>query len=371
MARLVTILASIIPLFALPITGIAAGIPIPPPAATIQPRDEQSIITDLRATNEKVAEVLPILASITDADVRKQNAPKIIPLVRRLSDLFLELRASQTDEPTRQKIDDDRSLYLAVLVALDDPAATADLTRLSTATTPSELSASSALALGNWWRNSKDASAQAKGLDDYLVIAKANPSADRVAITLSSMSNLGAATEDNAKLALGVIRSSLTSAAAKQIVAAADAVGAAKEMVGKPLVVSGRTSTNGAFSTETMKGKVIMVDFWATWCGPCNAELPRVKDLYTTNHPKGFEIVGVDCDDSDETVNTFTKDKEMPWLQLRELTQTQDPWHPLAKQWHVNGIPTMFLIDKKGILRYIDAREDTDTKIAQLLAEAP
>ena len=78
----------------------------------------------------------------------------------------------------------------------------------------------------------------------------------------------------------------------------------------------------------------------------------------------------MDCDDSDETVNGFTQSHEMPWLQLRELSQSQENWHPLAKQWHVDGIPTMFLIDRQGILRYIDAREDTATKIAQLLAEA-
>ncbi len=348
--------------------------PFPSAAPSTQPRDEQTIITDLRATNEQLAAVMPALPSIADADFRKQNGAKIVPLVCRLTDLFLELRGSQSDQATAKKIDDDRSLYLAVLVALDDSAAVAELTPQAspTATDASHVvSASSALALGNWWRNSKDAAAQGKVLDDYSVIAKAHPTEDRLAITLASMANLGAANDALAKRALDIVRTTLTCADAKQVIAAADAVSATKEMLNKPLVVNGRTTANLAFSSADMKGKVILVDCWATWCGPCNAEIPRVKELYAANHAKGLEIVGVDCDDSDTTVNAFTKDHEMPWLQLRELSQTQDPWHPLAKQWHVDGIPTMFLIDKKGILRYIDAREDTATKIAQLLAEAP
>ena len=63
----------------------------------------------------------------------------------------------------------------------------------------------------------------------------------------------------------------------------------------------------------------------------------------------------MDCDGSDDTVNPFVKQKEMPWPQLHKESQSQsEPWHPLAKQWGVNGIPTMFLVDKKGVLRFIE-----------------
>ena len=114
----------------------------------------------------------------------------------------------------------------------------------------------------------------------------------------------------------------------------------------------------------------MLVDFWATWCGPCNAEIPRVKELYKAYHAKGFEIVGVDCDSDDDAVNAFIKEKEMPWTQLRDESQSEkQPWHPLATQWGVNGIPTMFLIDKKGTVRFVDAREGTAEKIEKLLGE--
>jgi peroxiredoxin len=118
------------------------------------------------------------------------------------------------------------------------------------------------------------------------------------------------------------------------------------------------------------RGKYVLLDFWATWCGPCVAELPNVKQAYDSYHDKGFEIVGLSCDANDEVLNNFTKDKGMPWVQLREATQTEaDNWHPLAKKFHVDGIPAMFLIDRNGILRYVDAREDLSKKIGLLVAE--
>jgi thiol-disulfide isomerase/thioredoxin len=162
----------------------------------------------------------------------------------------------------------------------------------------------------------------------------------------------------------------MTSDKAKKLAAQLDPGGAQRELLGKPLVAAGRTSTGAALSTADWKGKVVLIDCWATWCGPCNAEIPRVKELYKTYHAKGFEIVGLDCDSSDDTVNPFVKEKEMPWPQLREASQTDsESWHPLAKQWGVMGIPTMFLVDKKGVLRFIDARSDTAAKIETLLAE--
>jgi thiol-disulfide isomerase/thioredoxin len=354
----------------LPLTALAQ-LPAPPIAtATTQPRDEQSIVTDLHAANEQLALLLPALPSIADPDFRAANSQKLIPLLHHFSDLFLELKASQSDPATRDEIDTDRSLYLALLVTLHDAPATAALTTEAAAPSPAALDARCALTLGTWWANSKNPAVQSQLLDALTADAKANPASDRLAITLSSMSNVGPANDDLAKRALDALRP-LTSDAAKQILADADALAVLHAMVGKPLVINARTSTNTHFSTDTLKGKVVLIDCWATWCGPCLAGLPALKELYAANHAKGLEIVGIDCDDSDDTVNTFTKAQNMPWIQFRELSQTDDPWHPLTHQWHVDSIPTMFLLDKKGILRYIDAREDTATKVAQLLAENP
>ena len=144
------------------------------------------------------------------------------------------------------------------------------------------------------------------------------------------------------------------------------------KLLNKPLVMQGRTSSDSQFSSASYKGKVVLVDFWATWCGPCVEGLPEVKGIYKKYHDKGLEIVGISCDDNDPELNAFTKKNEMPWMQLREKSQTEaDQWHPLAKKSGVEGIPTMFLIDRKGVLRYVDARENLEKEVAQLVAEQP
>jgi thiol-disulfide isomerase/thioredoxin len=191
-----------------------------------------------------------------------------------------------------------------------------------------------------------------------------------VAGALNFMANLGGANNDVTKKVIEVIRTNIKTDDVKAMLAQLDAAQAQLALVGKPLTIAGRTSTGGSFSLADYKGKVVMIDFWATWCGPCIGELPNVKKAYKDYHDKGFEIVGVSCDDNDNDLNAFTKDNGMTWVQLREKSQTEaENWHPLAKKYGVDGIPAMFLVDREGILRFVDARDGLEKKVAQLLAE--
>jgi len=337
------------------------------PAASPGERDEKAVIADLRDAKEKLSAAMPSISAIGDADFRKESGAKLIPLVQHTSDLLKELAALEKDDEVHQGLNDDRCQYLALLVALGDDNAATVLEK--DAAGAKNVGAKSALAVGRWWRNSKDAAAQEKILAAVAEMAKADPSSDKLLQTLEIMARVGAANDELAIKVVQVIRKSMTGDAAKRIAAELDPNGALRELLDKPLVVAGRTTAGKSLTTADLKGKVVLVDFWATWCGPCNAEIPRVKDLYKTYHAKGLEIVGVDCDSDDDTVNAFTKDKDMPWTQLRDESQSEEPWHPLAKQWGVSGIPTMFLLDKKGVLRDVDARDGTDAKIAKLLAE--
>ncbi|HUO07462.1 MAG TPA: TlpA disulfide reductase family protein [Phycisphaerae bacterium] len=356
----------------IPTIGRGAGsTPASAPAAKVESaRGVKEIDADLRATSAQLQEVMPGMGFL-DETVRKAIAAKAVPLLRKMVSLLGELASVQADPEAQANIRGQEYEFDAILVTFGEVDTITLLEKEAGGKDASAgVQAQSSLALGRWWANSKNAPAQLKLLADYTAVAKANSTDTGVIQTLGAMMQLGAANDDVAKKVLDVLKTNMKGEAASGLVAQAEGMAAQHTMIGKPLTVSGRTTSGGKFTSEDLKGKVVLVDFWATWCGPCNAELPRTKKLYDDYHAKGLEIVGVDCDVQDDIVNAFTKEKQMPWTQLRESTQTgEDQWHPLAKQWHVDGIPTMFLIDKKGILRYVDAREGTEEKVAALLAE--
>ena len=331
---------------------------------------EDPLVAELRKTKDKLDEVMPVMSAVADPDFQKEDAAKVRPLLKKSADLLAKLAANEKDEDERAGLERDRCQYLAMLATLGDDDAAAALKKIADGKGETAIMAKSGIALSQWWRASKDATKQEKILDDYRAIAKANPKSENVTLALAVMATIGPASDELTIKAAEILRKVMIGDTAKKLAAQLDPNGALRDLVGKPLLTTGRTSSGKQFSTAGWKGKVVLVDFWATWCGPCNAEIPRMKEIYKNYHPKGLEMVGVDCDGSDDTVNSFTKDKEMPWTQLREESQSESqPWHPLAMCWGVIGIPTMFLIDKKGVLRFVDAREDTSTKIDELLAE--
>ncbi|HVS71117.1 MAG TPA: TlpA disulfide reductase family protein [Phycisphaerae bacterium] len=142
-------------------------------------------------------------------------------------------------------------------------------------------------------------------------------------------------------------------------------------LVGKPLVIEGRTSTGGKFSSADYKGKVILVDFWATWCPPCRITLPEVQKAYAKYHDQGLEVMGVSCDYDEAALNSFIKDHAMPWPQLREESQKDEKtrWNPVAAKLGVWTIPTYFLIDRNGVVSSSDVGGQFEKKVETLLAE--
>ena len=106
-----------------------------------------------------------------------------------------------------------------------------------------------------------------------------------------------------------------------------------------------------SFTLSSQKGRVVLIDFWATWCGPCIKETPRKKKIYDAYRDKGFEIIGVSLDRRKRDVVKYIQDKELGW----KVSYSGAFWSdPTARLYGVNKIPSTWLVDKEGILREID-----------------
>jgi peroxiredoxin len=102
------------------------------------------------------------------------------------------------------------------------------------------------------------------------------------------------------------------------------------------------------FTLAQQKGKVVLVDFWATWCDSCREELPSLKALYTEFKEKDFEIISISLDSSEKILKDFIKKESMDW----KMSFSGQGWEDATvKRYGVNSIPSYWLIDKKGFLR--------------------
>ncbi len=134
---------------------------------------------------------------------------------------------------------------------------------------------------------------------------------------------------------------------------------------GKTMEVKGKTIDGAEFSLESLKGKVVLVDFWATWCGPCLQEMPHVRDLYEGYHSKGFEVVGISLDEKKEVLQGFLAQEKLPWVQLYSDSEDAAGWgNPIAKHYGISSIPTAILVGKDGKVISLNA---TGRELTRLL----
>jgi thiol-disulfide isomerase/thioredoxin len=128
-----------------------------------------------------------------------------------------------------------------------------------------------------------------------------------------------------------------------------------KDPEGKPL------------SLANYKGKLVLIDFWATWCGPCRAEIPNVVATYKKYHGQGFEIIGVSLDDDRQKMLTYTKENGMAWPQYFD---GQGWGNKLAVKFGIEAIPATYLLNGNGVIIGTDLRgNDLSQAVAKALAK--
>lgn len=136
-------------------------------------------------------------------------------------------------------------------------------------------------------------------------------------------------------------------------------------MVGKPVPDFTATDLNGnPISLQEYRGKVILLDFWAVWCGPCIAEMPNVKRVYERYKDEGFDIIGISLDTDGKRLHNYLKENDIVWRQVFSGKGWQSP---VSQQYGIRGIPAPWLIDRDGTLITKQAR---GRKLGKLVAEA-
>ena len=142
-----------------------------------------------------------------------------------------------------------------------------------------------------------------------------------------------------------------------------------EELLGKPLDIKFEALDGRTVDLSKMNGKVVLIDFWAAWCGPCVRKIPSIKKIYDKFQRRGFEVIGISLDRDRKKLETFVSENNIPWPQFFDGKGWKNR---LAKKYGIRCVPTLWLVDKQGNL--VDVYNSTklhnlEEKVKKYLAQ--
>lgn len=218
--------------------------------------------------------------------------------------------------------------------------------------------------------NQLDAAARGQAIDRFVADVKQNGLTRAHADLLMKLSDMLERSEQGelASKAIGELLPIFDASSDPQVQRRAPLLeGVVRRMPGNQLELEGKLLDGSEFDWESLRGKVVLVDFFASWCGPCRAEVPNILANYRAYGDKGFTVVGVNMDKDRDAAEGYVQQAGFDFPVLFGDDPDATGWdHPMGRKYGVTALPRVILVDEEGVIVHTEAR---GPKLASLLQE--